>query len=114
MTKPDFYSLYKGVNGKATARASTPEFNPSCINESKFAYDLRFKEVTTDFTEGKNGNVDEVVVDWQSQSWPDDGIDAFIDEVKRCFKHIGFKGLVKVNLYDRDGDNEAYHEIEIA
>ena len=99
MTKKQFNSRFHGVNIPAYRGAPYPKFDPAAVNESEFSDALRFKNY--DFSFKNDGSID---IDWESQSWDEDGIDGFVNEVKRCLKHIGFEGDCTIHLFDRDGE----------
>lgn len=107
MTKTMFYKLYNGVNSIS--------FDPACINESKIAYELRLKEVYVDFIEGEYGARDHIIVNWRSMGWYEcnDEMEDFKAEIMRCMKHIGFIGVVTVDLCDHDRDNEVIFDFEV-
>lgn len=113
MTENEFNHKFKGVNAPSCRGAKQPAFNPAKINESKFADELRFKDVNFDFIDGKDAIKDTVHINWVSYSWPDDGAKSLVEEIKRCFKFIGFKGIVALDVCDRDEDDDDYIEFEI-
>ncbi len=100
MTEKQFNHRFHGVNGPKYRGAPHPKFDPAAINESEFSDALRLKECEFNIDDD-NGHLS---IDWKSQSWDEDGIDGFIDEVKRCLKHIGFEGDCTIHLFDRDGE----------
>lgn len=101
MTEKQFNYRFHGVNGPKYRGAPYHKFDPAAINESKFSDELRFKEYDCNIDD--NGHL---VIEWKSQSWDEDGIDGFVNEVKRCLKHIGFEGDCIIHLFDRDGEND--------
>jgi len=113
MTKTKFYSLFGGVAGPSCAGAPYPKFKPSCINESKFANELRMKEMSTEFIVGDEATNDTIAVDWKSQEWNDAAVDGLVEEIRRCFKHIGFAGNVELKVHSRSSEGEAYREFEV-
>lgn len=104
MTKFEFFKKFHGTICPAYRGDEYPPFDKFGINEKNFSDALRLKDVNFDFRSSKT--YDEVYVLWKSQSWDDDGINGFLDEIKRCFTEIGFTGRIRVKLYDRDGWNE--------
>ena len=87
-----------------------PEFDPTAINEEKFADELRFNEYATSI-EGIDGT-GMFTLDYESQSWNEEGLKDFYSEVKRCLKAIGFYGDVKIHILERgfkdSGECEQY------
>lgn len=108
MTKKQFNSRFHGVNGPAYRGAPMPAFDPAAVNESEFSDALRFK--TYDFSFKSDGCID---IDWELQSWDEDGIDGLIAEIKRCLGCIGFTGHAMLSVHDRDGENEEVVDIEV-
>ena len=108
MTKKQFSSRFHGVNGPEYRGAPYPKFDPAAVNECEFSDELRFKNY--DFSFKDDGSID---IDWESQSWDEDGIDELSAEIKHCLDYIGFRGHAMLSVHDRDGYNEEVVDIEV-
>lgn len=106
MTNKEFDKKFHGVISPKCRGAAYPKFDPAGINESKFEDDCRYKECDIDF----NSEHGIVKIDWTTQS-NCSCHKMFVEELVRCFKHIGFDGLIKLRLHDRDGYDDFYEEI---
>lgn len=109
MDSKTFWKQWKGINIPEYRGAPAPEFDPAKINETEFADELRIKELDSDFIPGENGNEDRVKLEWAAQSWNADGLNGLVDEIKRCFKYIGFIGKVELEIWERGcrGEDES-------
>lgn len=106
MTESEFNKKFHGVVGPAYRGAKYPKFDPAGINELNFSDDLRLKNYDDHFHTDDDGNIAEVVIDWESQLWDENGIDGLKDEIARCFKHIGYDGKTTLHVFDRDGEGD--------
>lgn len=116
MTENEFHSVFHGVNCPKYRGAQQPPFDKYAINESQFSDELRFKSFNTQFIEGNNTTQDTIKVEWESQEWDYHGIDGVVDEIKRCFKECGFRGIVELSIWERGekgGDCDTWREFEI-
>ncbi len=101
MTEDEFNRKFRGVNCPNCRGAKQPPFDPAAVNESRFADELRFKEYGFSFHEGTGNDDDIVQVRWVTQDWNKDGLFGFLEEVVRCMRHIGFRGIVLTVMYRR-------------
>ena len=113
MTEKEFNCKFKGVNAPEYRGAPMPPFDPAMVNESKFADELRFKTYEFNFIEGDSSTNDTVNVKWESQEWDADGIDGLVEEIRRCLKHIGFAGNVKLEIWEHSENGSAYREFDV-
>jgi len=106
MTEKEFDKKFHEVIGPTCRGAAYPEFDPAGINESKFEDACRYKEYDVSFNEKHQT----IKIDWKTQE-DCSHHEKFVEELVRCFKHIGFEGLIKLRLYDRNGCDDFYEEI---
>ena len=117
MTEKEFYKKFKGVNCPVCRGAKMPSFDPAKINEENFSDELRFKSYVFKFIEGDELTNDTISIEWESQEWDSHGIDDLVEEIRRCFKHIGFVGNVELTAWERgqkgSEEYEAYREFDV-
>ena len=99
MTAKEFFKRFKGINSPRHYAEPCPKFNPAKINTQEFSHELRPKNVDFVYGEGKNGEEDELLIKWESQSWTDTS--SLVKEIRRCMVHIGFVGSVIMKIHMR-------------
>ena len=115
MTKTEFKNKFFGISNRECEYSSLtgrpapwPPFIGNAINIEKIEHECRDKWARISLDE-KNQVVN---VEWETQEEciHHDLLDA---EIMRCMKHIGFKGRIEVNLFDRDGAENFVYDLEV-
>ena len=93
MTVKTFDKVWGGVNAPVYRGAKCSDFNPTMINCSLIADELRPKSYHF------NLKKDVLEIEWVSQEWCKP--DSLVKEIRRCMLHIGFIGEVKMKIHQR-------------
>lgn len=113
MTLKEFLDDNLVVNAPDHLGAEQPKFDENYINESEFAHELRFKEVSAVWTQD-----DTVTIFWTTQGYSDDVI-SLVKEVQRWLVNATTKVepnyatvFVALVIRTRDGDDLGTYLIE--
>lgn len=98
MTKQSFSRSFMGIITTASSN-DIPQFNAKGINGERLSEEMLPKAFKYEFKTGGAGNQDLIEVEWISRSWGNrEDIDTVVREIGRCFKYIGYRDMVKLDI----------------
>ena len=107
MTISEFKSKFHRVAGPVYRGAAYPAFDPAAINESRIEDECRAKWYEFDL----NPLAQIINIKWETQEECTEH-SQLLEEIKRCFTYLKFKGYIKVKIFDRDGYDEFLETID--